>query len=273
MQHKSFEKDFLVFCSSYYQFGSRYVYDEKWSILRLVQKENTGMHYRSENIIEKCSLSVGKNYVGDVLGMCVVPQLFFYLGYFAALWSRLAEIGIRTTFIVFTLISSLLFDALDERMEEIAKKASIDQEYIKQTMVMELNELRRHYDLVCQLVEQINRAFGFVLLLITGHDFSIAIMDFSNILDHLEVGQEWFKHSNLFVHESRGPEQFEGADFFLDPLFEGKYVFLRSNPFKTVQFAHPIFRYLFLLVVSHRVGLMVPTHNIFSCSISMLYVL
>ena len=87
----------MVFAWSYYQFGSPYVYDEKWSILRLVQKEHTGLAYRSEKIIEKCSLP--KHVMGkDVLGMCVVPQLSFYLGFFLALWSRLAEIGIRTTF-------------------------------------------------------------------------------------------------------------------------------------------------------------------------------
>ena len=244
----------MVFCWSYYQFGSRYVYDDKWYILRLVQKENTGrIHYKFENIIEKCSLSTETESLRQVAGKCVVPQMFFYLGYFAALWSRLAEIGIRTTFIVFISIAALLFETLDERIEKIAKKASIDNEYCEKEMATELDELRRHYDLVCQLVEQINRSFGFVLLLITGHDFSIAIMDFSNILDYLEVGQEF--HKDTFTLNERGvPSQFKWTDFFYDPFFEDNFIFLSGNPFKICKFVHPILRFLLLLVVSNRVG-------------------
>ena len=249
----------MVFAWSYYQFGSRYVFDDKWSILRIVQKENEPLSFRSENIVQKCSLS-SEN---DLQGMCVVPQLFFYLGYVAALWSRLAEIGIRTTFIVFTFISALLFEALSERIENISKKSSIDQEYIKQNMMVEIDELPSHYDLVCQLVEQINRSFGFVLLLITGHDFAIAIMDFNNILDHLKVGQGFRKDYNLndddvSLDPFSNPKQFKWTDYFFDPIFENKYISLRSNPFKTCQFAHPILRFLLLLVVSHRVGSKVP---------------
>ena len=250
------KKDFSVFAWSYYQFGSRYVYDEKWSILRIVQKENTGLVGRSENIIEKCSLTVGTadTYYENLQGKCVVSQSFFYLGYFAALWSRLAEIGVRTTFIAFTSISALLCEELEERIGKIAKKASIDQEYIKHKMAVELDELRSHYDLVCQLIEQINRSFGFVLLIISCHDFTIAIMDFNNILDDLEIGQRWLKDVNQNFQGMGHPAQYESTDFFFDPLFEGEYIFLRGNPFKLCKFSHPILRFLLLLVVSHRVG-------------------
>ena len=251
-----FCKDCLVFCWSYYQFGSRYVYDEKWFILRLIQKEVDGEVYKSTNLkATNCSF-INENLEEDVKKMCVPSLLFFYLGYFSALWSRLAEIGIRTTFIVFTSISALLFEALEERIEEIAKKTATDGEYTEQDMSMELDELRSHYDLVCQLVEQINRAFGFVLLVISGHDFAIAIMDFNNILDYLDIGKVWHTayegHFTPVFHMSH--EKYKSIDFFFDPLFEKKYVFLRSNPFKTCQFAYSIFRFLLLLVVSHRVG-------------------
>ena len=260
----------MVFCWSYYQFGSRYVYDEKWSILRFVQKENPGLYQEiPANIFEKCSLPNDTIRLRNVAGMCVVPQLYFYLGYFSALWSRLAEIGIRTTFIVFTLIASLLFEELDERVETIAEKASNNQEYFEQEMAVELNELSCQYDLVCQLIEQINRSFGFVLLIITGHDFSIAIMDFSKILDYLEVSQEFYKgiytsfilKEFLSVNEQGVPSQFKWTDYFYDPLFEGKFIFLRDNPFKICKFVHPILRFLLLLVVSNRVGSKVYTNS------------
>ena len=188
------------------------------------------------------------------MGMCVVPQFYFHLGYVVALWSRLAEIGIRTTFIVFTLIAGLLFEALDERIEKVINKSAIDQEYYQLGMVKELDEFRSHYDLLCQWVEQINRSFGFVLLIITGHDFATAIMNFSNILDHLEIGQSFLKDMDLRVEGFTIPPKYEWTDYFFDPLFEAKFIFLRSNPFKTCQFAHPVFRFLLLLVTSHRVG-------------------
>ena len=244
----------MVFAWSYYQFGSRYVYDEKWSILRIVQNENR-VSYRyspdtSKTVSDKCSYPIGTR-IGE--GNCSPSQLFFYLGYFAALWSRLAEIGIRTTFIVFTSIASLLFEALDEKIEKIAKKSSTGQEYSKQEMAVEIDELRQNYDLVCQLVEQINRSFGFVLLLITGHDFAIAIMDFNNILDQLTVGQKFHKEAGE-KNQGEYSELFKSTDLFFDPFFEFKPIVLRANPFETCQFAHPILRFLLLLVASHRVG-------------------
>ena len=216
---------------------------------------------RSDNIKQKCSLSSND----DFSEMCIVPQFPFYLGYTAALWSRLAEIGIRTTFIVFTLISALLFEALDERMKKISEKSPNNQEYSQHEMAVELDELRSHYDLVCQLVEQINRSFGLVLLLITGHDFAIAIVDFNNILDHLKIGQKWFKEDDYkYIFNEQGiPAKFKWSDFFYDPLFENKFIFLRSDPIKTCQFAQPVLRFLLLLVVSHRVGAKVSNCNNF----------
>ena len=259
-----FEKDFLIFVWSYNQFGSRYVYDDKWFILRLVQKERTDTFFPSENIVKKCSLTAemltDENNIGIwVTGKCVVPQLSFYLGYVAALLSRLAEIGIRTTFIVFTSIASILFEALEEKIEEMGKKSELDQEYSKQEMPEELDQLRRHYDLLCRLVEQINRSFGFVLLLITVHDFAISILDFNYILDHLKIGQGFLKDINNYLYTGYywwlgKPKHFEWTDYFFDPLFEDDFIFLRSNPLKTCQFVHPILRFLLILVASHRVG-------------------
>ena len=230
----------------------------------MIQKENIGMFSsKLNNMHRRCPESLKVN----MKGVCVSSESFFYLGYSAALWSRLAEIGIRTTFIVFTSISSLLFEALDERIENIAKKAQIDKKYSQQEMAAELNELRCHYDLVCRLIEQINRSFGFVLLLITGHDFVIAIMDFNNILDYLDIGKGWFKDEVPLVHipgQKISKEKYKSVDFFFDPLFEYKFIFLRGNPFKICQFAHPILRYVVLLVVSHRVGSKVPHFIFFS---------
>ena len=217
---------------------------------------------RNDIINEKCGLSNDGVYDTDVLQRCELPQFFFYLGYVAGLWSRLAEIGIRTTFIVFTSTTALLFETVNERIEKIAKKALIDKEYSRQEIAFEMDELRCQYDLVCQLVEQVNRSFGFVLLIITGHDFATSIIDFGNILDYLEVGKTWLKsfagrieeidfyYDTTFDHDFRS---FGWTDSFRDFIYGFHKYYLRSDPFKTFQFAHPVLRFLLLLVVSHRV--------------------
>ena len=163
------------------------------------------------------------------------------MGYILGLWSRLAEIGVRIFFVAIASIVCLLFEELEHKIENMAIKSDIDD--------VELNELRNQYDLVCQLIEQINRCFGFFLLLITGHDFATSIFDFSNILDLkcLKIGKIW--QTNTFKRYG-----FRSVDSVLE---NGIYVELKSDPIKNCQFWHPILRYLILLVASHNVGIKV----------------
>ena len=173
-------------------------------------------------------------------------------GYVMGLWSRMAEIAIRTCFVVFTTTAALLFDELDKRIEEMATKSADCEE-----MMGQMNDWRSHYDLVCQLVEQINRSFGLVLLLITGHDFATAIMDFSNILNHLNVGNDWQKVVPIQGHLMNN--KFQAVDTVSYAVRKNnittfEQLKMTSDPIKTFQFAHPILRFLLLLVTSNRVG-------------------
>ena len=171
------------------------------------------------------------------------------LGYIAGLWSRLAEIGIRTIFVVLTSTAALLFKELDERMEKIAKQSETDPNPDRfQYQSTKLNEWRRHYDLICKLVELINRCFGFCLLLITTHDFATSIYDFSNLLDLIGVSKDHTDFKNL----PNKWEKYQSVDFVLE--LNGNSVIFKSDPIKTFQFAHPVLRYFTILVSSYNVG-------------------
>ena len=127
----------------------------------------------------------------------------------------------------------------------------------QQEITKQLDDLRRHYDLACQLVEQINRSFGFVLLLITVHDFSTCIMDFSNLLDHFGVGKRWQKN----VEEDRLKQNyFQSIDIVRFKNIANnnesdttEFIKMKSDPIQTCQFVHPLLRFLLLLVASNRV--------------------
>ena len=170
------------------------------------------------------------------------------LGYITGLWSRLAEIGIRTIFIVLASTAALLFKELDERMEKIEKKSEADPDLDRLQQSTKLNEWRRHYDLICELVELINRCFGFSLLLITMHDFATSIYDFSNLLDLIRVS----KHHTDFNNVPNKWKTYYSIDYVLG--LDEKVVIFKSDPIKTFQFAQPVLRYFMILVSSHDVG-------------------
>ena len=121
--------------------------------------------------------------------VCSSPPIAQYFALrFGTLWSRLAEIGVRTTFIVLILTASLLFKELDNRVNKLAKK-SISQQ---QEMPMELNDWRSNYDLACQLVELIDGSFSFILIVITSIDYLSFVFEFNNGLTELSDNSYFF---------------------------------------------------------------------------------
>ena len=170
-----------------------------------------------------------------------------WLGYIFGLWSRLGEIGVRTTFIAFTSTAALLFQELDDRIEEIAKKSEIVSDENCATLSSELDEWRSHYDLLCELVQLINRCFGFSLLLITGHDFATSIFEFNNILDHIGVSKGQHTDFNSLTNHWRGY-----IDYVLDK--DDKLFLFKSDAIKSCQFAHPVLRFFVILVTSHNLN-------------------
>ena len=112
-----------------------------------------------------------------------------------ALASRLAEIGVRTTFIIVSSTAALLFEELNQRVEDLAKKAVVD--FNEEKISKDLEEWKVHYDLVIVLVEIINRCFGTSLLLACAVDFAVAIIEFQNIKNFNQLNPRYFI---LFIH-------------------------------------------------------------------------
>ena len=130
----------------------------------------------------------------------------------AILGARLAEIGVRTTFMVMTSTATILFDELDQRLDNLAdQSAQPDAPSKSQKMAKYLDEWKLNYNLVCEFTEHINRTFGIALILICLIDFAVPIVEFQNIL------------------------RFNGTN-------------LQHN----FQFVHLIMRFLFILIASHR---------------------
>ena len=114
-----------IFGWTYFQFGSRYVYDETWAEHRLKQSV-----YQSFKKFQPIDTELWDTKYHSGKGVCweesewcnYLVNLNNWLGYIFGLWSRLGEIGVRTTFIALTSTAALLFQELDDRVEKIAKK-------------------------------------------------------------------------------------------------------------------------------------------------------
>ncbi len=163
----------------------------------------------------------------------------FNAPFLVALWSRLAEIGIRTAFILLTLTVALIFNELDDRIEKIADISSPDNQGDVKDLQLELDRWMDHYNLTCALVEKINRTFGLVLLIISGFEFSNAIMEFNSILRYLQ----FLKTKQLDLEYQAGNVFTVGRAFAAEPSATCIFTFL-----------HIILRYLAILVVAYRVG-------------------
>ena len=121
------------------------------------------------------------------------------LSLIAALFSRLAEIGIRTTFIVMAATASLLFEELNQRMENLAQKSNNHCDVVidDQLVSKDLDEWKANYNLVIQLTSQINRFFGPILFITYASDYVIAILEFQNIMNSIGLNPRYYLQ---FIH-------------------------------------------------------------------------
>ena len=99
----------------------------------------------------------------------------------AVLASRLAEIGVRTTFMIMTSTATLLFEELGQRIDDLAEKLAQPSSNVHK-MSKYLDEWKSHYNLVCEVTEHINRSFGVALILVCLIDFAVPIIQFANVL-------------------------------------------------------------------------------------------
>ena len=116
------------------------------------------------------------NFMGkfhDLISRYPIPPI-------AALVSRLADIGVRTTFVVIASTAILLLEELEDRVEEFAEKLRTDP-WNEHQVSNNLDEWKCQYDLVVSFIEQINRCFGLILLLISSIDFIVSVTEFQNI--------------------------------------------------------------------------------------------
>ena len=200
-------QDFIVFCWKYSSLEYN-THDYAW------EWEGKEIFITSLDYVchIKWKLGSDKLYLGKVHGLISRHPMPII----AALGSQLAEIGIRTTFVVMTSVAALLFEELDGRLEALAEKSNADVVDNVQQISQNLAKWKSQYDLVIRFIEKINRTFGLVLLLTCAIDFAVPIVEFNSVLSELTYNN--------------------GRDV--------KYNF---------QFAHLILRFLVILIASHRV--------------------
>ena len=99
------------------------------------------------------------------------------LPFVAALWARMAEVGVVIIFSTLALTTSLLFEELVNMAD--AAKADCSS---SNCLSAELNQLPRNYDLICKFIEKMNCCFGPILLIQTASGFAIPIFEFYKIL-------------------------------------------------------------------------------------------
>lgn len=123
-----------------------------------------------------------KNYLRLLESYIIFPQLPLIV----AFWSRLAEIAVRISFVALTWTATLLFENLGEQLETLLKNDNSDPDD-EETIVGKMEEWMRQYDLTRQFVEEMNRCFGIILIIVTAGDFASTIMQASEILEYLNL--------------------------------------------------------------------------------------
>ena len=129
-------------------------------------------------------------------------ELLSNLSYTFSFWARLAEIGVRATFITMNFVASLVFEEMNDEISILAQNSADPNQH--DSLPFKLKRLIRNNDLACRLVEQINKCFDSVLLIIAANDFITAIFDFHYVQQYLAekiprtVKVEFFKTSDYF---------------------------------------------------------------------------
>lgn len=161
--------------------------------------------------------------MNEVVKIGFVSLNHFPLLYVLGIWFRLCELGVFSVFFLSVLTATQLFEELENRLEELwTYDASNDDGLIS----LKLDDLRIHYDLVCRLVDQINDCFGIVLV-------------------YLILGI-FYKTTNTLAEFMKN--SWMGISFLNDIIFSHA---LRA-----------LFRFLLLLIVSHRLKYCVRLNNV-----------
>ena len=225
------------------------MYDDEFASLRLLQNREYEALYLKNNASLFCKQDPRCKF-----------KLFMFasLNYFVGLWSRLGEIGVRTTFIVFAFTAALLFDELNQEIDNIVQKTVDFSDYYKERMSEELETFKNQYDLVCRFVEQINQFFSLTLLIITGIDFATSILDFNNILEHLNLKnslpKNYVSDNQIYFYVFNGSiSKYDTTDDVFFNTITASFFKMKTNPIRTFQFFHPILRWLVILIASNMV--------------------
>ena len=168
-----------------------------------------------------------------------------------ALWARLAEIGVRVSFITMTFVVVLIFEDINKEIVYL-KEISVDSKR-QESLTLNWNRMVSHNDLACRLIEQINQCFGPVLLVVTVIDFTTAIYDFYNIRNILS---EAIKENFLFTFEffkSQDIKTFDELDDDEDAILNAQENY-DTGLFWCIKFFHGVVRFTILLMASHRVN-------------------
>ena len=125
----------------------------------------------------------------------------------AAFLSKLTEIGILAVFVTLVLTTVHLW----EEMKHEAEALLLDKETSRDISV-DLDRWWGQYDHVCLLIDQINRAYGFVLLVFLSYSFVYLIQQFPHVFalfydkytkERLESNSEVYMfHFFIFFHEA-----------------------------------------------------------------------
>ena len=83
-------------------------------------------------------------------------QLFLFnepFPFIFALWARLAEIGVRITFIAMTFVAALVFEEIEDEIGEL-EEIQLELRQQHYSFASHLKRLISHYDLACRLNEK-----------------------------------------------------------------------------------------------------------------------
>ena len=108
-----------------------------------------------------------------------LPMIFRNpLPFAIALWARTAEISATATFLALALTVSSFFEEIVERAEDIAEDCM---SFADAEISLKLNKCRRHYSMICGLIDKVNRCFGPILVMQTSIAFSLPMFEFCSI--------------------------------------------------------------------------------------------
>lgn len=158
----------------------------------------------------------------------IIPQL----PVITAIWSRLAEAGVRIAFFLTTSIVIILFEELDKQITVVTENDGLDNS--TEEMVWILEKSTEDYDSIFILVERINSFFGFILLLISGGDFLFAISSFSEIIENFTFTESFH------------------ISYYYSLAFSSHHQRI-SLQMSCFDFVYAMARYLLILVSSYRV--------------------